>query len=124
MGRASQGEQAKPETGGENMEEGFQQEADQGPKKYKKAFTVDPDEPMPLTHKYVSLDRKLREANVNVPKDNITYRPMASSQFMGNRFQEAFLDRGRDTVLGVSIRDRNPRNIYYKRNKYGADLVY
>mmetsp|Transcript_11894 Transcript_11894/g.29800 ORF Transcript_11894/g.29800 Transcript_11894/m.29800 type:complete len:108 (-) Transcript_11894:126-449(-) len=77
MGRASQGEQAKPETGGENMEEGFQQEADQGPKKYKKAFTVDPDEPMPLTHKYVSLDRKLREANVigcvNVPKDNITY---------------------------------------------------
>uniref|UniRef100_A0A7S1GZ07 Uncharacterized protein n=1 Tax=Hemiselmis andersenii TaxID=464988 RepID=A0A7S1GZ07_HEMAN len=122
--KADEKEQTKPETGGENMEEGYQQEEDKGPKKYKKAFTVDPDEPMPLTHKYVNLDRKLRQANVNVPKDNITYRPMAESQFMGNRFQEAFLDRGRDTVLGVAIRDRNPRNIYYKRNKYGADLVY
>lgn len=63
-------------------------------------------------------------ANVNVPRDQITYRPMAESQFMGNRFQEAYLDRDRATVLGVRMRDRNPKNVYYKKNKYGADLVF
>ena len=28
------------------------------------------------------------------------------------------------TVLGVRRSDKNPKNIYYKKNKYGADLVY
>jgi len=93
-------------------------------KKYKSNLVIDEDEPMPLTYKYHYLDRNLRKANVNMRREDITYRPMADSQFMGNRFQEAFLDRDRDTVLGVRIKDRNPKNVYYKKNKYGADLVF
>jgi len=49
---------------------------------------------------------------------------MAKSQNLGRRFQEAYLDPQDRTVLGVRRKDRNPKNIYYKPNKYGADLVY
>jgi uncharacterized protein YoxC len=87
-------------------------------------FEVPPEEKMPLTHKYTAFDRTLREAGVSIPKDEITYRPMAKSQNLGRRFQEAYLDPQDRTVLGVRRKDRNPKNIYYKPNKYGADLVY
>ena len=87
-------------------------------------FEVPPEERMPLTHKYTAFDRTLREAGVSVPKDEVTYRPMAKSQNLGRRFQEAYLDPQDRTVLGVRRQDRNPKNIYYKPNKYGADLVY
>ena len=39
------------------------------------------------------------------------------------RFQEAFLDPGDRAVLGVRLRDRNPRVLGCRPNKYGADLV-
>lgn len=94
------------------------------PKTMPGRFEVPPEEKMPLTHKYTAFDRKLREAGVSVPKDEITYRPMAESQNLGRRFQEAFIDPQDRVVLGVRRKDRNPKNIYYKPNKYGADLVY
>lgn len=49
---------------------------------------------------------------------------MAKQKDLGRRFQEAFIDTGRRTVLGARISDRNPKNLFAKRNKYGADLVY
>ena len=95
------------------------------PKTVTGRFEVPADEKMPLTHKYTAFDRKLREAGVSIPKDEITYRPVRlDSQNLGRRFQEAYLDPQDRTVLGVRRKDRNPKNIYYKPNKYGADLVY
>ena len=95
------------------------------PKTVTGRFEVPADEKMPLTHKYTAFDRKLREAGVSIPKDEITYRPVRlDSQDLGRRFQEAYLDPQDRTVLGVRRKDRNPKNIYYKPNKYGADLVY
>lgn len=94
------------------------------PKTVPGRFEVPPEEKMPLTHKYTAFDRTLREAGVSIPKDEIIYRPMAKSQNLGRRFQEAYLDPQDRTVLGVRRKDRNPKNIYYKPNKYGADLVY
>mmetsp|Transcript_1607 Transcript_1607/g.2614 ORF Transcript_1607/g.2614 Transcript_1607/m.2614 type:complete len:80 (-) Transcript_1607:57-296(-) len=79
---------------------------------------------MPLTHKYTKFDRRLREFGVSIPKDEITYRAVAQNKDQGRRFQEAFLDTGDRTMFGARLRDKNPKNLYYKRNKYGADLVY
>mmetsp|Transcript_12481 Transcript_12481/g.29906 ORF Transcript_12481/g.29906 Transcript_12481/m.29906 type:complete len:465 (+) Transcript_12481:110-1504(+) len=92
--------------------------------KGKGRFSVPEEEKMPLTHKYTQFDRTLREAGVSIPKDEITYRPVAHNRDQGRRFQEAFIDPGRRTVLGVRLRDRNPKNLFHKHNKYGADLVY
>jgi hypothetical protein len=65
-------------------------------------FEVPPEERMPLTHKYTAFDRKLREAGVSIPKDEITYRPVRlDSQNLGRRFQEAYIDPQDRTVLGV-----------------------
>eukprot|EP00960_Hanusia_phi_P046759 758018-Hanusia_phi.AAC.3 len=84
-------------------------------------------EEMPLSGKYLKFDRKMREAGLNILKSNITYQPLAEDRRMGKRFQfgqEAFLDPQDRTYFGARVRDRNPKNIYYKKNKYGADLAF
>ena len=50
--------------------------------------------------------------------------PFAPNPPQRGRFQEAYLDPGDRAVLGVRLRDRNPRMLACRPNKYGADLVW